>query len=200
MIHSPEFLEAPKIPPTIPRVGIIGTVCVGKSTVLECLKNTYQRDTRVALLDEVARPFFDAHREITERRSVNVQTLLMNMIIVEELKAECRPNRPEIIVSDRAPICAPVVVASEGNIEAADILHKTLEARAVPYELLLFDVEGVPYNRQVPDFEQVMGKRSRIHEQYKCFMEERAIPYTLVGGTLEERVAQVDSVIQSSLQ
>ena len=191
MTHSPEQLS-------IPRIGLIGTACVGKSTVLNRLSERYGADSGVVFIGEVARPFFEAHPEIKDRKHITVQELLMNKIIEAEAIAEQQRPTPRVLVMDRTPHCAPVNVASTGDYRGADRLLGALDGRQASYRLLLLDVEGVPFEGDGLRDEDIT-RRQKIHDTFLGYLGDHGIPFTLIGGTLMERVAQVDGIIQDSL-
>jgi nicotinamide riboside kinase len=180
----------------IPIVALIGTSCVGKTTVIEAVKDLYPNDGQITVLEEQARNYFEAHPEITGYTEASVQGQLMGLILAAEDQAIIR--QPKVIVSDRAPICAPVYTAAGGDSESAEALYRLQKPRLPMYRMLLLDTIGVPY--KVDSVRQREGMdRQAVHEKYISFLGEHNVRYELVGGTLEDRINRVKTVIDENL-
>lgn len=201
------------------KVGLTGTSCVGKSTLLRRVQT--RLGAQCITVEEAARDYFRRDPNhlgavydpaLGDRFSYAVQRAIqlkhMNRMadassradgILEGRVTVYRHLTKLAIVEDRTPFDAAVYVAANGDRTGAEnLLNEALWwAGPKPYDhLYLLDPTDIPY---VADAERTEppAVRARIHQTFLDFFAEHDIPYTLLGGAEEERTANVLDDIQA---
>ncbi len=175
------------------KVAFVGTSCVGKTTLLEEFGRRLTDNPGAMIVPEAARIFFTANPNITARFGKEAQGQVQSLALQQEQDAHNIGAR--VILCDRSVIDAVVYVRAHGDKEgAAELLDRVSFWLPTYNKFLLLDPADVPYKTDEvrQEDEQV---RQGFHNAYLEFFEESKIPYELLSGNLEERIARVDQII-----
>ena len=177
------------------KIAFVGTSCVGKTTLLEACKKKFSSDPTVAFIEEAARAFFSANPDVSDRFSEKTQEKVQALALENEVKAQNGATR--LIFCDRSVIDAVAYVRSQGNLEGSqNLLNKVLFWLPTYDALLLLDPHDVPY--RTDDIRQENEEtRQQFHNAFIEVFEGAKIPYTLLSGTIEERLQTIQDVVGS---
>lgn len=176
------------------KIAAVGASCTGKSSSHTHLEKKYGSDPRIKFVPEAATLYYKKNSHIVgaERYTVANQRKILDLQIVLEQEAE--QAGPLVIFSDRAVVDAPAYVYSGGDLAGADLLYEHVKEIIPSYtHILLFDPTGVPYETTAIRTEDE-ATRWKIHQAFISFFVAKEIPYILVAGTLEDRIAFVESL------
>ncbi len=175
------------------KLPLVGAGGIGKTSVLEVFRGRFEKDPSVRIVDEVARDFFSQHPSIVARFAVEPQGKIQTLVLRKERAAESDGAR--IILCDRSVIDAVVYVRAQGDRIGADELLRRVEFWLPTYHrFLLLDPDGVPFENDNVRKEQET-EREQIHKSFLQFFDETALPYELISGSLDERIARVEEII-----
>lgn len=178
---------------------MVGTSCVGKSSLLEDL--TAHLGSECEPVREAARIFFMHHYqpEMGGRFSAPVQGMVQRVAQRNEKWADhyaalkyAKLGRVAI-VCDRTVFDAPVYVAADGDEQGAlDLLDQAYDwTKESPYDrIYLLDPADVPYSTD-PIRTELPETRQRFHDTYLEFFALHGIAYELLRGSREQRLAGV---------
>jgi nicotinamide riboside kinase len=175
------------------KIALVGTACVGKTTIMELLRQKYEKSPAHGFVEEYARFFFESHPEITDRFSQSVQEEILELILYRE--NEVIKTNPSFILCDRSIIDPVVYVGILGEKKLADILLRKAAPWIASYgKIFLLDPADVPYKTDTIRNEDETT-RLKLHQGFVEFFEKSAIPYELLGGTLQERINKVEKIL-----
>lgn len=178
------------------KIALVGTACVGKTSILEILHRKYKNTLGFGFIEETPRAFFTEHPNITNRFSFEVQTKILNLVLAYEAKAEKRAN---VILCDRSIIDPIVYMRVLGDKAiAAELLEKVAPHLNNYQKVFLLDPAGVPYQTDTIRNE-AEETRQQLHAGFVEFLKERVIPYTLLSGSLHERLNIVERSLLENL-
>ena len=176
------------------KIAFVGTTTIGKTTLIEHYKDRFASNPHVALIDEAGRVFFEKHKIRTEDRlSYSIQRRIQTEIIKNEQRAHS--NNPELILCDRSVLDAIVYCQVGGDFTGSNRLWHRVRNWIPSYtHILLLDPTGIPFQ---PDQirQENLQARQNIHDTFESFFQNTGIPYTLLNGTLEEKISFVDDII-----
>lgn len=175
------------------KVAFIGTACSGKTTLLERCRVSF--GDAADYLEEVARAYFSVN-VVDDRMSPQVQGTIMRIIRRRERELMESTNR-QLLFCDRSVVDAPIYVSASGARMEAVALFNEIEAWIATYDkLFLADPSDIPYRRDEIRTESV-EVRDRIHNEFRSFLTDNAIPFELLSGSVDARVATVATVVKS---
>jgi predicted ATPase len=173
-------------------ISITGTHCVGKSTLLAELRRHY--GDGLAFLDEPARHLigcgYAMNHEITSEG--------LMMYIAHFLK-ELRNARAATVICDRSILDLVAYTTS------SHLPQLSTEANTLAMEMLRFERAFVAQYIFIPiEFPLHIDNVRPADENYRVLVEHRVrqlllsegLPFSLVKGPIESRVAQVKSIIK----
>jgi nicotinamide riboside kinase len=170
------------------KTAFIGTLSVGKTTLFEELQVRLGGQQGVIFLTEVARRFFSDNPAVI-RTSTETQGKIQQQIW--NLEKAAYNSNPNIIICDRSVVDPPVYAHHFGDQLGARMLIDRARGWLPTYRrLFLLDPTGVPYKVDGLRDED-MDTREKIHETFLYYLGREKIPYQLLTGTLEERIARV---------
>jgi len=169
------------------KIALIGTSCVGKTTLLEELKRIYPQ---YVFINEVARDYFSNNKSknrFSFKDQQNIQDLVMDR------EKEMKGN---IVVCDRSVICPIIYTNADGDILGGKNLHSRVKEWIPTYsQLLLLDPVDVPYQKDSIRSEEKFF-RMKVHKEYVAFLKDNNIQYTLIKGSWDQRLSQIKEIIQ----
>lgn len=183
----------------IGKFAYVGTTCTGKTTLLE--RSSWLNGGDVLLVTEAAREYFSARPNVTDRFSVETQGEIQALIRAKEQRAHTRAQRlghAVALICDRSVLDAPAYVHSQGDKRgAAELLDRVQLWTPTYTTIFLLDPADVPY--EVDDIRNETEETRRFfHEAFVDFFGENGIPYELLSGTVEERLATVGDHIAAT--
>ena len=169
------------------KIALIGTSCVGKTSVANQIKKTLGEDK---ILNEGAREYFERFKP-TNRFTLDHQQKIQDFVIDKEK----RHSNNDILICDRSIICPIIYTRTNGDVTGSEFLYKRVIDWIPTYtNLLLLDPYEVPYKKDSVRNEQ-NSFRMKVHDEYIAFLQEKDIQYTLIKGSLAERIKKVRDLI-----
>lgn len=175
------------------KLAFVGTSCIGKTTLLEEYGRRLNGRTDAVIVPEAARVFFTDNPSITEKFAKEAQRQVQSLALQQEQEVHNAGAR--LILCDRSVIDAVVYVRAHGDTEGAAKLLDRVSFWIPTYnKFLLLNPADVLYKTDDVRQEDEYVRQS-FHEAYLEFFQESGIPYELLSGTLEERIARVDELV-----
>jgi len=168
------------------RIAILGAESTGKSTLADALARRYG----TLWVPEYLREFVDVHGRVPHEDD---QPGIARTQLAREDAMAARPDARAFLFCDTTPLMTAVYSRIYwGRVPPALL---ALEA-AHDYALTLVAAPDLPW---VPDglMRDSDEVRQRVHAQLVAVLAERGIPYVLVEGELEERVARVGVLLDT---
>ncbi|MFH2118495.1 MAG: ATP-binding protein [Candidatus Paceibacterota bacterium] len=187
-----------KNPENVNKFALIGAQSVGKTTMLNILRDRLASSLpNVVFIDEGARLFFDSNPQITSR-SADVQEQIQNFVLERE-KLLCEPDT-KLIISDRSVIDPVVLTKIWDTEENATKLHSNVADWLITYTLFfLLSPEGVPSVAE-PNRKETDEERIAIHDTFISYCTSNNLPYVEIIGSLDERTKQIEEIILQSIK
>lgn len=177
------------------KIALIGTSCVGKSTIIKHYQETQRNNPKVAIIHEAARQYFLLNRTLSEEERFRVPPQREIQKLAQHNEIAAVKAGAEILVCDRSVIDAVVYVRGNGDRKGSEQLLKRVKSWIPTYnKMVLLDPVGVSYltdNVRQEPFEV----RQKNHEIFLEVLEETGVPYELVGGSLNERIKRIDTIL-----
>ena len=177
------------------KIALVGSTCVGKTSVIEYLKRKYRENPKVLFTKEGARAYFKANPKALNRGAWEVQSGIRDFVLgIEE---EAHGKGADVIVCDRSVVDATVYLEVHGDNKSAQKMLESVKSWLPTYNhIILLDLEGIPYKvdkirNESEEF------RNRVHNTFIDFLKRNKIKYQLLGGSLKERIKFVDDLITS---
>ncbi len=176
------------------KIAFVGAASVGKTTLLNELRGRHRGNPKVGFVDEVGRKFFQENpTSEADMFSFGVQARLQDLILLEEKKVHA--TKPEIIICDRSVLDSPVHLRAHEDYDAAEMLVERVKDWIPTYSsFVLLDATGVPFKNDKVRIEGVDTRR-KIQGAFLDFFRENNFPYELLSGTVYERAARVENIL-----
>jgi|SRR3989338_9373310 len=175
------------------KIAFVGTSSVGKTSLLWEYKKRMKNNPSVAFVHEAARDFFENNPTVKKRFAKDAQEKIQSLMLKREKKAH--GSGAKIILCDRSVIDAVVYVRSTEDKEGANELFEKIRFWLPTYrKFFLLDPVDVIYKKDKIRQED-KKVRQTFHKAFLEFFQELKIPYELLSGTIEERMAKVDKLI-----
>lgn len=177
------------------KIALVGTSCVGKTTLLDYYERRFVGDPQFAAVKEAARAYFTQNPQIPleERFGYGPQSAIQDLAMENERRAQASGART--ILTDRSVFDAPAYVRGEGDIKGSERLLSRVHHWIPTYHtIFLLDPVDVPYIQD--DIRQEDPTvRLRNHEAFLELFKIAQIRYDLLSGTFEGRVKKINEVI-----
>jgi nicotinamide riboside kinase len=171
------------------KIALVGTSCIGKTTIFKHFHRLFQNDPAVAFVDEAAREFFAHHPEVTDRFSFDAQGQVQELAFRKERAAALK--KPLAILCDRSVFDAPAYVLAAGDVRGSDVLFERARGWGPTYtSIVLLDPSGVPFSADAVRDEDI-ELREAFHTGFVHLFERYGVAHTLVGGSLQDRISQI---------
>lgn len=175
------------------KIALVGSMSVGKTTLLNSLRNSHAESTHVGFIDEAARVYFTKNPD-SPREHVNTQGAIQELALSSEQNAHGLGYR--VLLCDRSVIDAAVYLRSFDNFAGAEDLFERVRFWLPTYDkFLVLSPHDVPYE---PDEFRIKDAyiRLRVHEEFLRFLEEKGLPFEILGGTIEQRAQRIMQIIE----
>lgn len=175
-----------------------GAACTGKTTLIQALMTAYAKDDRVVFVEEAAREYLTKHpTPLKEVFSTRVQAAIQAEILKKEKTAH--ELQPTVIICDRSVIDSPIHVEAFGNQADADHLTENVADWLITYYLfLLLDPADVPFEND--DIRKDSPEdRNLVHATFLRYFAKHELPFILLSGSVEERMARVKLIVDQFL-
>lgn len=133
-------------------------------------------------------------REFVDRKGERVTLLDIHEIAREHLRREDELARSanRVLICDTDATVTHVLSHVYVGSCPAWITHESYKR---PYDLHLVTLPDIPYEEQ-PLHREGEAMRQTLHEQLLHELERRGLRYVLIGGTMDERLAQATAAIE----
>lgn len=180
--------------PVAPLVALVGTSCVGKTTLLGALAE----DPRIRVVPEAARDFFATHPEVTDRFGYDAQRRVQRRQLLRERGAvTVAPHLRsyECVVSDRSVLDAPTYLRALGDRTGASwLLANATNHVPLYHHVFLLDPDDVPYACDDVRTESPED-RARFHREFPVVLDEVGVSWGLLSGSHDERLRVVRDTV-----
>lgn len=183
---------------TTKKYALIGTSCVGKTTLILKLKNLLIKEfpkKKIEIAEEAARIYF-AKNKAKNPFSYFHQNKIQNLAKQQEQTAY--KNNADIVLCDRSVIDAIVYVKSVGDKNGSEKLTKKVKEWLLTYtHFFLLDPKDIPYS--VDDIRKESKKtRELFHKTFLKILSSIKLPYTLILGNETERLNNMLRIINKN--
>lgn len=180
------------------KMALVGGVCSGKTTLFNEYQSRHRGDSRFAFVEEAARRYFRDIPPVRNRpageQSLDNATNIQNLALSSE--TEAHSSGAEFIICDSSVLTAGMYMIGHGEIKKAEQLFKAVEFWLPTYNsFMLLNPDDIPYQDDELRAEGA-EHRARTHQAYIDYFTEKGIPYTLVSGSVPERMQQMDRALK----
>lgn len=179
------------------KFALIGTSCVGKTTLVLELEKILQKkysNKIIATVPEAARHYFEKRKvrnPFSYINQYNIQTL------AKEFEKQAELQKPDIIICDRSVLDAVVYIKTMGTQKETEKLLKRVRNWLATYShFFLLDPAEVNYQTDVIRKED-MHVREAFHNSFLDLLQDLMLPYTLISGNEKQRVNKMTDIISS---
>ena len=179
----------------VEKFALVGAACVGKTTLLNDLREASSQRPDVVFLDEVARDFFQQNpTDPSEVFSLGIQSRLQDLILEREQQAHAL--KPTFIICDRSVLDSPVHLKAMGDEEGANKLLERVHFWLPTYNcFFLLDPKDILYEQDKIRRESEETRNS-IHQAFIDFFQQHgSIPFRVLSGSLEERLRLLQGIL-----
>ena len=128
------------------KFALVGTSCVGKSTLLIALEKKLQKQfpsKNIAIVPEAARSYFSKHKTNTPF-GFSPQSEIQSL--AKRTEESVQKDNPDIILCDRSVIDSPAYVSTVGDTKGAQrLLNNIIDWLPTYSHIFLLDPKDVPY-------------------------------------------------------
>lgn len=175
------------------KIAFVGTSCTGKTTLVEEYKKRFRGNHKGVVVDEAARSFFSQNPHIRDRFSTAVQGQIQNLALNNEKAAQLSGS--PIIICDRSVLDAVAYARAYRDTKGAKILFEGIRHWIPTYNwIFLLNPADIPYQQDAIRTESEK-ERQEFHVAFMELFRETGVAYELLSGTVEQRIAQVDTVL-----
>ncbi len=176
------------------KIALVGSLSVGKTTILNILRKKYKGRKEIAFVDEVAREYFQKYG-MKERFSVKAQSRIQELILKREQKIH--NQKPKYIVCDRSVIDSVVYLKSYGDKKGSEILLERIRLWLPTYHtFFLLSPSGWIYSTDEIRTED-QKKRRKVHLHYVHFFKKNSLPMKMLTGGLAKRLADIEEYLNN---
>ncbi len=182
--------------PHIDKFAFVGPASVGKTTITEIYRSRFANNPYVAVLEEGAHQFFLANPRVGKGpiHVLEVQEQIQKFVLEKEQSAY-KPG-VRVIICDRS-VVDPIVYAQFylDNAQSVERLFNNVRGWLPTYSVFfLLDpadvlLEAGQFRKEKPD------ERLAIFEAFGEFLAKHSFPYKVISGSVQERVAKVDTIL-----
>lgn len=178
------------------KFALVGTSCVGKTTLLHELSKTLVKkypQKKVVTVPEAARLYFalvKSKNPFSFYEQRNVQAL------AKELENHMTTLNPHIILTDRSVIDAVAYLQAMGKHTASAKLTQYAKDWLKTYDhLFLLDPADIVYAKDKIRKES-QKTRSAFHSSFLSVLPKSKVSWTLISGTKKKRLAHMLEIIE----
>jgi len=179
------------------KFALIGTSCVGKTTLLfeleRLLKKKYKRK-KIMIVPEAARYYFEKRKTLKPFSYMHQRNI---QEIARDFEERVEKQNPDIIICDRSVLDAVAYVKTMGTKEKTKkLLSKERKWLATYRHFFLLNPEGIRYEM---DFirKEDSETREAFHVSFLSLLQHLNLPYTLVSGNGKQRLKKIEKIIST---
>lgn len=173
------------------KIALIGTSCVGKTTLLVSLADVLRQELpgiKVETIEEAARIYF-THNKTEEPFLYFHQWQIQTLAKLQEQIAYFK--NPHAILTDRSILDAVVYVKTMGDEKGAEKLLQQEKGWLSTYtHFFLLDPKGVPYKTDGVR-KEAKNLRDTFHKTFVKLLSQLHLPHTIVSGSEQKRLETV---------
>lgn len=177
------------------KFALIGTSCVGKTTLLYKLEKKLQnkyRNRKIITVQEAARYYFEK-RKVRKPFSYHNQSQIQTLAKKFEKKAETQ--KPDIILCDRSVLDAIAYIKTMGTRTEVEKLIKKAKKWLMTYNhFFLLNPIGVHYQIDSVRKEDIQLRKA-FHTSFVHLLRDLSLPYTLISGSKKQRINKISDII-----
>lgn len=181
------------------KYALIGTSCVGKTTLVTALTRTLAKEIsgiKIEMVEEAGRIYF-THNPTNEPFTYFHQRQVQTLQKLQEQIAYFK--NPHIILTDRSVLDAVAYLKAMGaNGHAKNLLSKERDWLGSYNYFFLLDPKGVPYKTDNIRTEK-KSTREAFHKTFTQILAKLKLPHKLVSGTEQKRVKTMLEIILNDL-
>lgn len=178
------------------KVAFVGTSCTGKTTLVNHYREKFKENAEVVIVEEAARIYFENHPEVEDRFSNEFQSRIQELAQQNEQEAHFEEAR--VILCDRSVLDAAAYSLAMGDKDCSDRLFERVKSWIPTYScLFLLDPSDVRYSTDEVRKENE-NLRGQFHRAFLELFREKKVPYKLLSGTLQERIQQIDEILEKN--
>ncbi len=181
------------------KFALIGTSCVGKTTLLleleQVLQKTYH-DKKIVVVQEAARYYFEK-RKVNNPFSYISQSNIQSL--VKKFEQNAQLQEPDMIICDRSVVDSIAYSQAKGTRKDVEKLYDKARKWLVTYDhFFLLDPAGIAYQTDEVRKESA-ETREAFHQSFLSLLEELMLPYTLISGNKKQRIKKMTEIIRPFL-
>ncbi len=177
------------------KFALIGTSCVGKTTLLLKLKDYFAEKKphlKVTLVNEAARLYFSTHKT---RKPFSFYHQEKIQKLIQKMEQEASGKKYHLVFCDRSVFDAVPYVASTKDEKSIQILLRRANKWLHTYtHLFLLDPKDIPYQKDEIRKESKYT-REKFHKLFQVYLQKVSVPWTIIGGTEKDRLEKISSII-----
>lgn len=180
------------------KFALIGTSCVGKTTLFHALPAVLIKQNPKLLIKsvpEAARLYFEK-KHARDRFSYFHQGRIQNL--AKRLEKSAHAKNVDIILCDRSVVDAIAYLYAMGNKNGAKKLLQKVKTWLPSYtHLFLLDPKDISYAVDAIRDENE-NIRNMFHSAFMEVLSELDVSYTLISGTIKKRLEKTSDIILNS--
>lgn len=180
------------------KYALIGTSCVGKTTLLQELERELKKNfprRKTVTVPEAARLYFGAYKTknpFSYNSQRNVQKL------AHQLELYAQSLLPSYILTDRSVLDAGVYLHAMGDKAGSKKLLYGVRELIESYDyVFILDPKGVPYKTDGVR-KETSTTRNRFHQSFLALVPQYTNRWKIISGTPKKRLQQMLKVIYTS--
>ncbi len=179
------------------KFALIGTSCVGKTTLLLRLNNIFierSSDKKTVMVPEAARRYFEVNK-VRKPFSFYHQSRIQQL--AKKLEQKVLDKNPDIIICDRSVLDAAVYVHAMGAIDKMELLLHRVENWLGTYSyFFLLDPSDIPFKNDEVRREDI-GMRQKFHDSFLFVLSQTTLPWRIISGSENFRTNDIFKVISN---
>lgn len=180
------------------KFALIGTSCVGKTTLLLELKKVLQKkykNKNIITVPEAARYYFEkrkVRKPFSYINQYNIQSL------AKEFEKKAEMQKPDIIICDRSVLDAVAYTHAAGKKQNTKKIFNRIDDWLKTYQhLFLLDPNDIDY--KIDSIRKEHKKtREKFHQSFLEILSNSSLPWTLISGTIYERIPKIMNIIEAT--
>ncbi len=172
---------------------LTGACSTGKTSLLE----HYKAEPSIVTVEEAAREFYAQNVVPVEQRSSLANQENMQDFYIARYET-ARSSDVDTIVCDSSPLSSVAYAGLKSQVASRNLLER-IESTWMPQvtEFLLLDPRDISYELDPADAirKETPEQRLAVQAILLSVLTKTGVPFTLISGDLEQRIAQIDAIM-----